>query len=75
MLENKKCGECGENHDVCPDCGSHMVTPLEPQKPLRATTNVNTFVMEADDGDSAKFTNICWDCGWQETRTVTITID
>lgn len=75
-LENQNCDSCGENRKVCPECGDHKVTPLEPKdfwrEELSAGPSVKKFVQYAEDGESLTFSNLCWECGWEEQITVTV---
>lgn len=70
----QQCSECGRVHEACPDCGSPKVLMLEPERGP-AGKSVAEFVKQADDGDSRQFTNTCWECGWSETKTVTVTVE
>lgn len=75
MRNSERCSECGVMHETCPDCGSHNVTPLEPPSSLPPTESVEEFVQSVDETAEATFTNLCWDCGWEEQRTVSVSVE
>jgi len=55
----------------CPDCGSTKIT--SEVGPEQATgTNLETAIFSADEGSSVQVVHQCWNCGWEETRTVTV---
>lgn len=65
-VEKSRCGECGEQENACPECGSNKVTPLDnPQTPKPTTVAIYGGRKEET------YTNVCWDCGWTEEVTVT----
>jgi hypothetical protein len=70
----EECGECGKTEEVCPDCGERFVTPLEPESG-RVSKGLRRWVQEADDGDTRTFTNLCWKCGWEDRRTITVEVE
>jgi hypothetical protein len=79
-IDTHRCDECGHKRDVCPECGDHKVTPMEPVRPsnddLTNTTSVKRWVSElATDGDEATFENLCWNCGWKERRTIRVSVE
>lgn len=70
-LEQENCGDCGTKHDVCPECRSHFVTPMDnPEK--RKPTSLATYGPYGE----TEYRHVCWDCPWSETIRVTVeTID
>lgn len=73
-IQEERCGECGRQQNTCPECGGTHVTPFEPNAPLSPTKNVKTWIAEAEDGDEATFTHVCWDCPWEEDRTIRVEV-
>lgn len=55
----------------CPDCGSRRVT-VEPGPEVSPSSIVTRAVMQADEGDAIEVSRVCWACGWEETRHVTL---
>ena len=53
----------------CKECGSEYVTVLDPESgPLLET--VGQFVYDNEIGSEREYTSTCWNCGWEETKTI-----
>lgn len=65
----QQCSECGETHEVCPECESRMFTPQE----RHGTPDVRRFLMDANDGETQEYKDVCWECGY--TRYYEVTVD
>lgn len=74
-MERSRCSECGVSHLTCPDCGGTHVTPLEPEAELSPTTSVSEWLLSLDDDAEATFTDVCWTCGWEQTKTVRVAVE
>lgn len=68
-LEKSQCDECGTNQLQCPECGSNHVTPQDDMYKPSADRVVN---LGLDEGCEIIYTHVCWNCGWEEKVTVTI---
>lgn len=69
----QKCDECGERHEVCPECGSRSFTPHEADDTNRQlTTPITQWARTAADGATMRFTDVCWDCGHEDPRKLTL---
>lgn len=64
----QKCSECGETHEVCPECESRFFTPNDaPNEPP-----VERFIHDTETGGSMTIREICWECGYSRTREITV---
>lgn len=79
MVVEETCDECEETHEVCPSCGSTRVTKAEwimvngaHRPPVTAT--LTGTLLDAEDGDVVSFGTVCWECGWEKTRTMEIEV-
>lgn len=67
-FEKTKCGECGESHKCCPECGSIDVKGLIKGGTYGIPAEIITY---GEDGTYTYF-NYCRECDWKETVTVEI---
>lgn len=67
-IEQSHCEKCGESEDVCPECGSGMVTARESESTLSPIQAVDYVPRDI----TIEYTHVCWDCGWTETVTMTV---
>lgn len=72
MAEYESCPECGHTNVTCPDCGSTHVTPLEPVE--GRPDDIRAQIVEADDGWERVYQDVCWECGWTQTKRVTVEV-
>ena len=66
-LEKEECECCGDIRDVCPECGSEFVTPMDNpcmDDPMEVVKYGGMTVGE--------YTNVCWDCSWEERVSIEI---
>lgn len=64
----KRCLKCGESHEVCPECESPKFTPQE----RHGTPGVKRFVLDASDGETQEYVDVCWECGYSRNYSVTV---
>lgn len=50
--------EVTEERNVCPECGSHFVTPLESLE----TPNPKRVIAHGVGDDVVEYVNVCWVC-------------
>lgn len=87
-LETDHCESCGDAELVCPNCGDIMVTPMENYRSVSpdkiVTQGLETYVEDEDDHMWVEslsdptvlvYSNICWQCPFEEEVTVTIERD
>lgn len=65
-IVKERCEGCGKRENVCPECGSYKVTPLD-----NPGTPKPTKIASHGGPDEQEYTNVCWNCGWKENVTVT----
>lgn len=74
MPPNKdNCPECGRSHAVCPDCGEAAVS-VDAVTPDwgSLTPDFNDFAVYGETGEELEYKIVCWECGFEENRTVKI---
>jgi hypothetical protein len=63
----------------CPECGSATVTidlDSDPGSDIPPTLSITEAILELAESETIGVTRLCWECGWRETRAVTLdTID
>lgn len=57
----------------CPECGGDSVT-LDPDSGSILGDPIVSTIYHLDDGDEFNVTSFCWDCGWEETKTVFVEV-
>lgn len=72
-IETQLC-ECGATHDICGNCGSRKVTPIDHIN-NDVTTSLKSVVLGADDGDEITVKSVCWDCGATCERTLDVSVE
>lgn len=59
----------------CPECGSATVTidlDSDPGSDIPPTLSITDAILELAESEAIGVTRLCWECGWRETRTVTV---
>lgn len=65
-VEKERFDPYSDKQYVCPECGGRHVTPLDnPDTPKPTTIAVEGGPEEVT------YSNVCWDCEWEEKVTVT----
>ena len=59
--------ETMEEQLTCPECGDYKVTPMDNPRKRRPND-----IVKFGGIDEIEYQNVCWECGWGETVTVTI---
>lgn len=59
----------------CPDCASEFIGMdlASPDHDIAPTGRLSSAIERLAVDDQLKCKTICWDCGWTETRTLTLT--
>jgi hypothetical protein len=59
----------------CPDCASTMTgrEVISPDRNIASMGRASSVIERLAVDDQLEFETICWDCGWTETRTLTLT--
>lgn len=74
-IERESCDSCGETHEICSECGSNFVTPIDYIEGANDHhVRLRDAVLNADSGDELVITQVCWDCGAETKRTLNITV-
>lgn len=75
-IETTSCDECGHEHDVCGDCGSRNVSPVDyvGGDSEYSHAGVRRSVLDADDGDTLNVVQVCWDCGAECIRILDVSV-
>ena len=58
----------------CPDCAEGTVT-LTPDEGTILGHPIEDFVLSSDNGDQLRVTAFCWECGWEEEKTLSIEVN
>lgn len=75
-IEQEQCDDCGHTHEVCSECGSNFVTPVDYIDGAESRrSGVANAVLDADDGDHLVVVQVCWACGAETHRHLDITVD
>lgn len=76
-IETASCSQCGHETDVCGECGSSHVTPVEhiAGDVERPHAGVRRSVLDATDGDTLEVVQVCWDCGAECRRTLQVSVE
>lgn len=59
----------------CPDCASTLTgrEVFSPDRNVAAMGRASSVIERVAVDDQIEFETICWECGWIETRTLTLT--
>jgi hypothetical protein len=59
----------------CPDCASELIGReiASPDRDIPPTSRPSSAIERLAVDDQLECKTICWDCGWIETRTLTLT--
>lgn len=66
-LERRRCEKCQGRHSRCPECESWKVTRRE-----RFDTPAPHRAIDFEEDQEIVYKHVCWECGWEEKRKVTI---